>query len=301
MKCNFCNKIFKNKGNLKEHLKACTYIFKNKKKILKLYKKGLSIRQIIELGYRRYAIIYCIKGKSRNKKEATKNNSFLRTGHWKCEKCNKKEFTNLQAYLGHKSHCGKEYDIRGNWGTWSKGKTKKNNKTIAKIGKENSIRLKKLGKQNPWLNWRKKNKVKDLKAREKQSETMKFQYKNGTRKLGGGFVKWFTIKSTCGKRTRIQGTWELDFCKWMNKNKLNWKKNNKRFEYFHLKGVSHYLPDFWIDDFKCYVEVKGWWDKISILKKQQFKEKIAYIEGKQIKKIRENNFCIEDFKKLIVL
>lgn len=47
--------------------------------------------------------------------------------------------------------------------------------------------------------------------------------------------------------------------KWLDKNGLKWKRNKERFSYINLKNTkSTYCPDFWIEDWNTFLEVKGY-------------------------------------------
>ena len=53
--------------------------------------------------------------------------------------------------------------------------------------------------------------------------------------------------------------------------RLSWKRNTKRFDYINLEGTtSTYCPDFWIDEWQTYIEVKGYETDLDKCKWEQF-------------------------------
>lgn len=70
----------------------------------------------------------------------------------------------------------------------------------------------------------------------------------------GGKSKWFEID---GKK--VQGTWELNFAKYCNKNYIKWQRC-KPWKYVLDGKEKSYTPDFYLPDKDLYVEIKGrWW------------------------------------------
>ena len=56
----------------------------------------------------------------------------------------------------------------------------------------------------------------------------------------------------------------------------NWKRNTKRFQYINLKGtISHYVPDFWVNELNSYIEVKGYETELDRCKWSQFKDPLV--------------------------
>ena len=71
-----------------------------------------------------------------------------------------------------------------------------------------------------------------------------------------GRCKWYKYRHSNGKIYKVQGTWELSFIKWLDKNNLSFTCHKGRISYF-FKGIERsYYPDFWIDNWNCYVDTK---------------------------------------------
>lgn len=116
-------------------------------------------------------------------------------------------------------------------------------------------------------------------ARKKTSDRMS---KNNP----GGKSKWFEIN---GKR--VQGTWELNFAIYCNKNKIEWERC-KPWKYLKDGKEKNYTPDFYIPAKDLYIEIKGYWwgndkEKMDAIISQHPDKKILIIEKEQYKKILE--------------
>lgn len=71
-----------------------------------------------------------------------------------------------------------------------------------------------------------------------------------------GQCKWFDYCAKNGTVYKVQGTWELAFIKWLDKNDFSFLCHRGRLAY-KLHGQSkNYYPDFWVTEWNCYVDVK---------------------------------------------
>jgi hypothetical protein len=126
--------------------------------------------------------------------------------------------------------------------------------------------------------------------REKQSQLVKDQYKNGRKKYGGHHhVPWYDYKNI-----RVQGTYELRMCaildKWLEKGLIkNWEYTNDRVQYIGLDNKYHtYLIDFKIlknNLEMVYIEVKGKVTETDLLKWEvvRSKNQLLVVELKDLK------------------
>lgn len=123
-------------------------------------------------------------------------------------------------------------------------------------------------------NWGDSNGMKKLEAKAKVSKTRKkmFEDPNERKKVAvsvakawvdgkfegvrTGRCKWYRYEHTNGNIYKVQGTWELAFIKWLDENNLSFKCHKGRISYFFSGIERSYYPDFWIDDWNCYVDVK---------------------------------------------
>ncbi len=99
--------------------------------------------------------------------------------------------------------------------------------------------------------------LQDPKIREEISRKTRLAWKNG--KFDGvkvGRCKWYTYKANNGNSYKAQGTWELAFLKWLDKNGMSFKAHRDRIQYCFNGINKSYYPDFWVEDWQCYVEIK---------------------------------------------
>jgi hypothetical protein len=78
------------------------------------------------------------------------------------------------------------------------------------------------------------------------------------------------VKPVEYKGILFRSSWEAEVAKKMDEFNLLWSYESKRFHFNHKK--FSYLPDFYIFDWSCFLEVKGYYDLESSLKIQSFVE-----------------------------
>lgn len=73
-----------------------------------------------------------------------------------------------------------------------------------------------------------------------------------------GRCKWYEHKKPDGTVVKCQGTWELAFARWMDGQNLTYAAHCGRLEYINDEGqIRRYYPDFWVEEWGCYVDVKS--------------------------------------------
>ena len=138
---------------------------------------------------------------------------------------------------------------------WSKGKTylemygeKRSKEVIEKIRQRNA------GK-NPLKNFSDAEKA--IFA-EKSRKNINKRYENGWEPIAGRCKKIKYVSNVAGE-VSLDGTWELLVAKYLDLLNVKWERNRLRFEYIHLNGkASHYTPDFYVQDWDSFIEVKGY-------------------------------------------
>jgi hypothetical protein len=111
--------------------------------------------------------------------------------------------------------------------------------------------------------------------KEKQRKNIISRYETGWMPKAGRCKKYKYISPIAGE-VYLDGTWELAVAKWLDEKQYNWKRNTKRFRYINLKGtISHYVPDFWVEELNSYVEVKGYETALDRCKWSQFKDPLV--------------------------
>ena len=91
--------------------------------------------------------------------------------------------------------------------------------------------------------------------RKKSSEITSKLHSDG--KLTSGYTK--NYKYICnGKEYIVQGSYELAFIKWLDVNNMKFRCHEDRIKYLDLNGIERtYLPDFYVDEWNSYVDVKS--------------------------------------------
>lgn len=99
-----------------------------------------------------------------------------------------------------------------------------------------------------------------------------------------GISEWYTYKHSNGNEYKIQGTWELAFIEWLDENNLDFKCHKGRIPY-KMKGKDkNYYPDFWVENWNCWVDIKNKYhyslqkEKFDILEKDGHSIKIIFKE-----------------------
>lgn len=111
------------------------------------------------------------------------------------------------------------------------------------------------------------------------------RYESGWMPKAGRCKKIKYTSSVAGD-VLLDGTWELSVAKWLDRQGYNWKRNTRRFQYCNLKGtISYYVPDFWVDEFNAYLEVKGYETELDRCKWRQFTENLIVWKEKELKDI----------------
>lgn len=146
----------------------------------------------------------------------------------------------------------------------------------------------------------------DLITTRNVSDALKLQYKNGrlpnkpnkdfcdqlsisqSLENRGGRSKWFEVSGI-----KVQGTWERDIAEKLDELSVRWTKiRNFPFRYLKNNKVHRYSPDFYLPDFDCYLEIKGYWwgndrEKMSLVRAQNPDKKIIVIEKDEYKRIMQ--------------
>lgn len=95
---------------------------------------------------------------------------------------------------------------------------------------------------------------------------------------------------------RMDSSWESIFANYLNKNNIKWIKNKKPFRYIFENEEHSYYPDFYLEDFNLYVEIKG---QETERDKAKYKvvDNLLVLRAKEINEINKNEFNIFEYKK----
>jgi len=113
----------------------------------------------------------------------------------------------------------------------------------------------------------------------------------------GGRVEFYKVFNPyLQKEISVQGTYELKYAQYLNKNSLRWNRGKDISLYYQLNETDitkTYYPDFYLIDTNEYVEIKGYFSSENIIKMDAVKKQHP---EKQIKIL-----FFEDLKKLNIL
>ena len=190
----------------------------------------------------------------------------IETG-WNCKIC-QREFTSRQAVTSHihRSHKNPGISYGGRQkGTpaWNKGLT---------------------GVQEAWN----KGKPGTFAGRKHTDESKRKISEAMSINNKGGRSKWYEVAGQ-----KVQGTWERNIAIKFEELHINWKKlktNRDILKYVMDEKERCYTPDFYLQDYNVYLEVKGYWwgsdkEKMNIVCETHKDKRIVIIEKEQYEKI----------------
>lgn len=199
---------------------------------------------------------------------------------------------NMHIKTSHKKHLNacngygprrRNLKPRGERGGWNRGKTYEE-----AYGKEKAKRLKEEIKirsslNHNWINFseEKKNEI-----REQCSKNMLERYERGWEPICGRAPK-LKYESHVAGNVSLDGTWELLTAIFFDNIGVQWIRNKKRFKYYNtIKGcISTYCPDFYVIDWSCYIEVKGYITDLDFIKWGQFPKKIEIWDKERLNEL----------------
>jgi hypothetical protein len=101
-----------------------------------------------------------------------------------------------------------------------------------------------------------------------------------------GRCKKIEYCSTIAGIVFLDGSWELLAAKYLDLIGVRWQRNTKRFPYINLEDkISYYTPDFYVEDWQKYLEIKGYETKLDICKWSQFNHPLIIWRQADIKLI----------------
>ena len=103
----------------------------------------------------------------------------------------------------------------------------------------------------------------------------------------GGRCKWYEVSGQ-----KVQGTWERDFAVRLDEMGIAWKKITQKkdtLQYTMNDKTRHYSPDFYLEEFDTYIEIKGrWWGddkkKMECVMEQHSDKRIVIVEKEMFHK-----------------
>lgn len=149
--------------------------------------------------------------------------------------------------------------------------------------------------------WSKMTKDQKDSFKEQRKKEMNERYAKGWESKAGRCKKYTYLRKD-NIEIKVDGTWELLTAFYLDIKGLNWDRNKKRFLYFNeiKQKESFYTPDFYLIDSDSYIEVKGYFDKLSECKLKQFTNKIEIFKKEKIKEFEtETGISIKFLKEKV--
>ena len=100
-----------------------------------------------------------------------------------------------------------------------------------------------------------------------------------------------------GVLVKVKGKWEYNVANYLIENNIRWTNDIKPFNYIWNDKNHLYFPDFYLIDYKVYVEVKGYQRERDLAKWKYFPEKLIVLKKDEIRLINDNQFDVRNFLK----
>ena len=269
--CRYCGKIFNDKRKLAGHTTHCK-LNPNYEVNLKKCKQNIS------------------KANNKiNKSNELRNDLF-------CIYCGK-QCKNLNSLKNHERLCKENPDrqiLVSNFIKWNEYRTGKH---LQKVSNQ-YIKAKETGyiyvisdETRQKLSDSSKGRVHTEEHKEKLSKIMKDVAKDNP---NYSFSKNKYFKKEIIDGFRMDSSWESIFANYLNQHNIKWIKNKKSFRYIFENKEHSYYPDFYLEDFNLYVEIKG---QETERDKAKYKvvDNLLVFKAKEINEIQHNNFNIFEY------
>ena len=214
----------------------------------------------------------------------------------KCKYCGR-ECKNENSLRNHERLCKQNPNRqKSNFIEYNK---RKQNKEIK--GTNQYIKARELGLPDPVISEETRQKLAKIWKDKKFSEEHKQKISKGIRKA---IIEHPESYSSCNVNGRVKvfdyngikldGKWEVEVAKYLDNNKILWKRPDVGIEYFWNGKIHLYFPDFYLPEFDTYIEVKGLVRERDYHKWENIKNLIV-IKAKEINAIRKYSFDIFKF------
>lgn len=107
-----------------------------------------------------------------------------------------------------------------------------------------------------------------------------------------GRCKWYSYTNKKGIVYKVQGTYELKFINWLDNNNLTFKVHKNNIKYLDDNNDYHlYYPDFFVEEWDSYVEIKSNYyyelskNKIKNIIKSNPKLKLIVLKEKEMREL----------------
>lgn len=131
-----------------------------------------------------------------------------------------------------------------------------------------------------------KTEEKEIERREKIRTKILKRYEDGWQPKAGRCKK-IKYESQIAGIITVDGSWELKVVQYLDSLGVTWRRNKTRFKYLNLENkISHYTPDFYVEEWNAYIEIKGYETDLDRCKWKQFEEKLIVWKKKELKDLK---------------
>lgn len=208
---------------------------------------------------------------------------------FKCKYCGK-ECKNKNSLVQHEIRCKEnpnKIDLsyikfgnsKGHKGTNQFIKAKQEGRSI-QVSEETRYKI-----GNAWRGKKQSNELRQKRCKVMQQVVKKYPESYSSTNVNGR-VKHYEYNGIV-----LDGKWELEVAKYLDKNQIKWERPNNGFEYYWNNSIHIYYPDFYLPEYNYYIEVKGFQRDRDIYKWKSVNNLIV-IKQKEIEKIRNNQYDI---------
>ena len=92
---------------------------------------------------------------------------------------------------------------------------------------------------------------------------------------------------------KLKGTWEVETAKWLDGQNISWTNVITGFDYEWNNATHLYYPDFYLPEFNCYIEVKGY-ERDRDRAKWKSLDNLIVLKQREIDKIKNKTLVFED-------
>ena len=108
-----------------------------------------------------------------------------------------------------------------------------------------------------------------------------------------GRTKKSKVIDSFNNEVYLNGTWEFCFMEYLNSNKIKWTSIiTETINYIWEGKIRRYFPDFYLPDYKVYVEIKGY-QRDRDLEKWNVVNNLIVLKYKEIKSIQNGTFILK--------
>lgn len=165
-------------------------------------------------------------------------------------------------------------------------------------GTNHYTKAKELGLPKPIVSDETKQKLAKVWKGKQHSEETKQKISKGIRKAIQEHPESYSscnvngrVKNVIYNGIKLDGKWELEVAKYLDKNNIQWERPSIGIEYEWNNKIHLYFPDFYLSDYNTYIEVKGLIRERDYAKWKNINNLIV-IKAKEINDIRNESFDI---------